>query len=108
MNLYRIAADGEPVLIRMPVLNFVNDKAGKPVGIYEHIGRRPAGGLHEHSAGDAVRSPGTRIPVGGLCGVEDGDHGKERAGSWEMGAGTADTRAAPCSPLPALRSPLTT
>jgi hypothetical protein len=33
--------DGEPVLIRMPVLNFVNDKAGKPVGIYEHIGRRP-------------------------------------------------------------------
>jgi phosphoglycolate phosphatase-like HAD superfamily hydrolase len=33
--------DGEPVLVRMPKLDFINDKAGKPVGIYEHIGRRP-------------------------------------------------------------------
>ena len=33
--------DGKPVLIRMPKIDFVNDKAGKPVGIYEHIGRRP-------------------------------------------------------------------
>jgi phosphoserine phosphatase len=33
--------DGKPVLVRMPKVNFVNDKAGKPVGIYEHIGRRP-------------------------------------------------------------------
>jgi phosphoserine phosphatase len=33
--------DGKPVLVRMPKINFNNDKAGKPVGIYEHIGRRP-------------------------------------------------------------------
>ncbi len=33
--------DGKSVLIRMPKIDFVNDKAGKPVGIYEHIGRRP-------------------------------------------------------------------
>jgi phosphoglycolate phosphatase-like HAD superfamily hydrolase len=33
--------DGKPVLVRIPKLNFNNDKAGKPVGIYEHIGRRP-------------------------------------------------------------------
>ncbi len=33
--------DGEPVLVRMPKIDFINDKAGKPVGIYEHIGRRP-------------------------------------------------------------------
>lgn len=33
--------DGKPVLVRMPEINFVNDKAGKPVGIYQHIGRRP-------------------------------------------------------------------
>ena len=32
---------GKPALVRIPKLNFVNDKAGKPVGIYEHIGRRP-------------------------------------------------------------------
>jgi len=25
----------------MPKLDFINDKAGKPVGIYNHIGRRP-------------------------------------------------------------------
>jgi hypothetical protein len=33
--------DGKPVLMRLPELNFIDDKAGKPVGIYEHIGRRP-------------------------------------------------------------------
>jgi phosphoglycolate phosphatase-like HAD superfamily hydrolase len=33
--------DGKPVLIRQPKINFINDKAGKPVGIYQHIGRRP-------------------------------------------------------------------
>ena len=34
-------ADGKPVLMRLPELNFVDDKAGKPVGIHQHIGRRP-------------------------------------------------------------------
>ena len=33
--------DGKPELVRMPKIDFVNDKAGKPVGIYQHIGRRP-------------------------------------------------------------------
>jgi phosphoserine phosphatase len=33
--------DGKPVLVRMPAMNFIDDKAGKPVGINEHIGRRP-------------------------------------------------------------------
>ena len=33
--------DGKPVIVRLPELNFVDDKAGKPIGIYEHIGRRP-------------------------------------------------------------------
>ena len=33
--------DGKPVLLRLPELNFVDDKAGKPVGIYSHIGRQP-------------------------------------------------------------------
>ena len=33
--------DGKPVLVRTPKVGFINDKAGKPVGIYEHIGRRP-------------------------------------------------------------------
>ncbi len=32
---------GKPVLARLPDLNFIDDKAGKPVGINQHIGRRP-------------------------------------------------------------------
>jgi hypothetical protein len=33
--------DGQPVLIRLPEVNFIDDKTGKPVGINQHIGRRP-------------------------------------------------------------------
>ena len=32
--------DGKPVLMRLPEMNFIDDKAGKPVGINSHIGRR--------------------------------------------------------------------
>jgi phosphoglycolate phosphatase-like HAD superfamily hydrolase len=33
--------DGKPVLVRLPEANFIDDQAGKPVGINIHIGRRP-------------------------------------------------------------------
>jgi phosphoglycolate phosphatase-like HAD superfamily hydrolase len=33
--------NGRPVLARLPEVNFIDDKAGKPVGINQHIGRRP-------------------------------------------------------------------
>lgn len=33
--------DGEPVLLKLPEINFIDDKAGKPVGIEQFIGRRP-------------------------------------------------------------------
>jgi len=33
--------NGKPVIARLPELNFIDDKAGKPVGIHQHIGRRP-------------------------------------------------------------------
>lgn len=33
--------DGVPMIMRLPELNFIDDKAGKPVGIDQHIGRRP-------------------------------------------------------------------
>ena len=33
--------DGRPTLFRLPQINFIDDKAGKPIGINEHIGRRP-------------------------------------------------------------------
>jgi len=33
--------DGKPALVKLPELNFFDDKAGKPVGIQTYIGRRP-------------------------------------------------------------------
>ena len=35
-----------PFLVKLPELNFNDDKEGKPVGIHQHIGKRPvfAGG----------------------------------------------------------------
>jgi hypothetical protein len=43
--------DGKPVLLRLPELNFIDDKAGKPVGINQHIGRRPVAAFG-NSTGD--------------------------------------------------------
>ena len=58
--------DGKPVIVKMPELNFIDDKEGKPVGIHQHIGRRPifAGG---NSDGDfqmlewTTAGPGARF-----------------------------------------------
>lgn len=33
--------DGKPVLVKLPEINLIDDKEGKPVGIQMHIGRRP-------------------------------------------------------------------
>ncbi|MCU0709983.1 MAG: haloacid dehalogenase-like hydrolase [Pirellula sp.] len=33
--------DGRPSLLRLPELNFLDDKSGKPIAIQLHIGRRP-------------------------------------------------------------------
>jgi phosphoglycolate phosphatase-like HAD superfamily hydrolase len=33
--------DGKPVLLRLPELDFIDDKTGKPIGISKFIGRRP-------------------------------------------------------------------
>jgi len=43
--------DGKPVLVRLPQLNFIDDKADKPIGINQHIGRRPVMAFG-NSAGD--------------------------------------------------------
>jgi phosphoglycolate phosphatase-like HAD superfamily hydrolase len=59
--------DGVPTLHKLPEINFVDDKAGKPVGIYRYIGRRPvfAGG---NSDGDLqmlqYTAPGDRAAFG--------------------------------------------
>jgi phosphoserine phosphatase len=33
--------DGKPALVRLPEINFIDDKEGKPIAIQQHIGRRP-------------------------------------------------------------------
>lgn len=33
--------DGDPVLVKLPEINFIDDKDGKPIGIHTHIGRKP-------------------------------------------------------------------
>lgn len=33
--------DGKPVIMRLPAVDFVDDKEGKPLGINSHIGKRP-------------------------------------------------------------------
>ena len=38
---FRLGPDGVPRLVRLPKIDFVDDKAGKPVGIHKFIGRRP-------------------------------------------------------------------
>ena len=38
---YEILEDGTPVLRKLPELNFIDDKAGKPVGIHQYIGKHP-------------------------------------------------------------------
>jgi len=44
-------ADGKPLLMRLPEIDFIDDKAGKPVGINKFIGRRPIAAFG-NSAGD--------------------------------------------------------
>ncbi len=43
--------DGVPVLMRLPEIDFIDDKTGKPVGINKFIGRRPIAAFG-NSAGD--------------------------------------------------------
>lgn len=57
--------DGTPTLMRLPEIGFIDDGAGKPVGINLHIGQRPIAGfgnsdcdmqmLQWTTAGDGLR-----------------------------------------------------
>ncbi|MHC5010993.1 MAG: HAD family hydrolase, partial [Planctomycetota bacterium] len=59
---------GEPVLVRLPEIAFIDDKAGKPVGIHKFIGRRPTMAFG-NSDGDlemlewTTSAPGARLGV---------------------------------------------
>jgi hypothetical protein len=72
--------DGKPVIVRLPELDFIDDKAGKPVGIHKFIGKRPVAAFG-NSDGDfemlewTTSAPGARLGVI----VHHDDEGREYA-----------------------------
>jgi phosphoglycolate phosphatase-like HAD superfamily hydrolase len=60
--------DGKPVIVRLPEIDFVDDKAGKPVGIHKFIGRRPVAAFG-NSDGDFEMLEWTTSAPGGRLGV---------------------------------------
>ncbi len=58
--------DGQPALLKLPEIDLIDDKAGKPVGIQQMIGRRPIAAFG-NSDGDfemlqwTTMSPGARL-----------------------------------------------
>jgi len=58
--------DSKPVIVRLPELDFIDDKAGKPVGIHKFIGKRPVAAFG-NSDGDfemlewTTSAPGARL-----------------------------------------------
>lgn len=60
--------DGKNQIVKLPELNFYDDKAGKPVGIHQHIGEKPIMAFG-NSDGDyemleyTTQSPGPRLGV---------------------------------------------
>jgi phosphoglycolate phosphatase-like HAD superfamily hydrolase len=59
--------DGKPVILKLPEVNFIDDKAGKPVGIEEYIGRQPiiafgnSDGDFEMLEYTTTKQPGARL-----------------------------------------------
>jgi phosphoserine phosphatase len=60
--------DGRPVLVRLPKIAFLDDKAGKPVGIHQYIGRRPIAAFG-NSDGDLQMLQWTTLADGPRLGV---------------------------------------
>jgi phosphoserine phosphatase len=60
--------DGQPVLVRLPEIDFIGDKEAKPVGIHKRIGRRPIAAFG-NSDGDlqmlqwTAAGPGPRLAL---------------------------------------------
>jgi phosphoglycolate phosphatase-like HAD superfamily hydrolase len=73
---FRMGTDGKPVLVKLARVDFVDDKAGKPVGIQRFIGRRPIFAFG-NSDGDQQMlewtAAGTGIRFMGLVHHTDGD-----------------------------------
>ena len=59
---------GKPAIVRLPQIDFIDDKAGKPVGIHKFIGKRPIAAFG-NSDGDfemlewTTAAPGARLAL---------------------------------------------
>jgi phosphoglycolate phosphatase-like HAD superfamily hydrolase len=60
--------DEDPTLFRLPEVNFVDDKDGKPVGIQQHIGRKPIAAFG-NSDGDLQMLQWTTLADGARFGL---------------------------------------
>jgi phosphoglycolate phosphatase-like HAD superfamily hydrolase len=58
--------DGKPVLLKLPAVDFVDDKTGKPVGIWKFIGRHPTAAFG-NSDGDLEMLQWTCLGTGRFC-----------------------------------------
>jgi len=83
--------EGRPVLVKLPEIDFIDDRAGKPVGIQKHIGRRPIAAFG-NSDGDlpmlqwTAAGPGARFALI----VHHDDAGREWAYDRKSPIGTLD------------------
>jgi hypothetical protein len=62
------ARDGKPALLKLPAIDLVDDKEGKPVGIQQAIGRRPLAAFG-NSDGDFEMLEWTTAGAGARLGV---------------------------------------
>lgn len=83
--------DGKPVLIKLPEVQFVDDKEGKPVGIQTFIGRRPVAAFG-NSDGDLQMLQWTTAGTGPRFGliVHHTDAEREWAYDRQSQVGTLD------------------
>jgi hypothetical protein len=83
--------DGKPAIVRLPQVDFIDDKAGKPVGIHKFIGKRPIAAFG-NSDGDfemlewTTAAPGARLALI----VHHDDPGREFAYDRKSAVGRLD------------------
>ncbi len=87
--------DGRPILLRLPEMEFLDDKAGKPVGINAGIGRRPVAAFG-NSDGDFEMLQWTTAAGGARLGLLVHHTDAEREFAYDKGAEKALAEADRC------------
>jgi phosphoserine phosphatase len=83
--------DGQPVIVRLPEIDFIDDKAGKPVGIQKFIGKRPIAAFGNSDGDFEMLEYTSSGPVARLAMIvhhDDGD--REYAYDRKSGVGRLD------------------